>query len=520
MRCLFTTEPGISFPREIGVAVFLFQSLAALFARYSPKAIFAPSEALPGEFSGHEYARRLQERQQQLAALSAKHRRLWAGFIGLLSAATGMGALTLWRQFPLAWTLPVLAALVMIVRLLTETARAHSRTERTVSFYRSGLARLAHDWQSRGDTGEEFQPRHHLYARDLDLFGEGSLFEYLCTARTGVGRETLAEWLLNPAGAPEIAERQRAVTELRDKLALQEVWTAAGSPGLRQVESHVVREWAKAPEIVIPSYLRLAALGLPAILLTLAAFGLSGFLPGYWLYAVAIVLALEAGVSLRWRKKTRQIAADAGLPSFELETIAPLLDIFSTQKFECSLLVELQNSLTDPPGKAGKQIRRLSLWTRLLELRQSEYFAAAFSLLLWGTNFAIAVERWRQQHRAALCEWLRSIGCFEALLCLARYHFENPEYIFPILRPESPGYFRGDSLGHPLLGKRSCVPCDVLLDADACPLMLVTGSNMSGKSTLLRSVGINAVLAFAGAPVRASPSGTLSYGDRLLHLGR
>ncbi len=383
------------------------------------------------------------------------------------------------------------------------TTRAYSRAWRIVRFYEFGIARLSHQWQGGGDSGEEFLPNHHLYARDLDLFGQGSLFEYLCTTRTGVGGATLATWLLNPAEPQEIALRQQAVVELRGKLALQEEWAATGSPGLRRVEARLVEEWAKAPDIVFPRHLRVLALLLPGALLVAVAFALTGSFPSYWLLATTVLLTLEATLALRLLRKTRQVAADVGLPAFELGSIAPLLELFQEQNFECPLLTRLQNGLADRRDRAAGQIRPLRLWTRLLELRQSEYFAAILSLFLCGTNLAILIERWRQQHRKDLCDWMESLGYFEALLCLARFSLENPQYTFPVLKSESPLLFRAELLGHPLLEQKTCVPCDVILDANACQVLMISGSNMSGKSTLLRSVGLNAVLAFAGAPVRA-----------------
>ena len=116
----------------------------------------------------------------------------------------------------------------------------------------------------------------------------------------------------------------------------------------------------------------------------------------------------------------------------------------------------------------------------------------------------MVVEHWRQQHRRALNGWLESIGQFEALLCLARYYYENPDYSFPTIEPQSYPLFHAVSPGHPLLDRRLCVRCDLHLDSEATQLIMVSGSNMSGKSTLLRAIGLNTVLALAGGPVCAA----------------
>ena len=135
--------------------------------------------------------------------------------------------------------------------------------------------------------------------------------------------------------------------------------------------------------------------------------------------------------------------------------------------------------------------------------RQIEGLGAIIGLFLWTTNFAMTIESWRQRNRQRFNDWLDSLGQFEALLCLARYYYENPENTFPELDRSPGALFSAEGLGHPLIDAKTCVRSDVRLDAESVQLMMVSGSNMSGKSTLLRAVGVNAVLAWAGAPVRA-----------------
>jgi DNA mismatch repair ATPase MutS len=144
------------------------------------------------------------------------------------------------------------------------------------------------------------------------------------------------------------------------------------------------------------------------------------------------------------------------------------------------------------------------VWVWLLDLRRSEYFALPFSLFLWGTNLAILIERWRLRNREGLVRWLDSLGQFEALLCLARYYYENPDHTFAVIKPHSSALFQAEALGHPLLDRKTCVRCNLQLDTQRTQLAMISGSNMSGKSTVLRSVGVNSILAFAGAPVRAA----------------
>jgi hypothetical protein len=389
------------------------------------------------------------------------------------------------------------------IQCLRKNAAIHSRVRRITSFYELGVARLRHQWQGRGIGGEEYLPETHAYASDLDLFGAGSLYELLCTARTGVGRATLAKWLLNPAGSDEVKARQAAVAELRDQPGLRADWASVGGSTLHQAGASV-RDWVDVAEVAFPLYIRLLAMALPICLLVVSLLAAIGVFGHSWFWAVASVVGMEALLAAFLLKKTRLIAANLALPSFELDLLAPLLDRFETLHFQCPLLKSLQLQLSASSGLPSKQIRKLRLWVWLLNLRQFEYFALSSSLILWGTNLAIFIERWRQRNREGLAQWLDSLGQFEAVLCLARYCYENPDHTFAVLKRECSAVFQAESLGHPLLDREACVRCDIRLDAESTQLIMVSGSNMSGKSTLLRSVGLNCVLALAGAPVRAA----------------
>jgi hypothetical protein len=373
-----------------------------------------------------------------------------------------------------------------------------------VKFYELGLARLHHQWQGRGTGGEEFRPDQHPYASDLDLFGAGSLFELLCTARTGVGRAKLANWLLNAGDCGEAREQQVAVAELRDRLDLQECWASVGEDALDHVSSSAIGDWAEAPGIDVPFYAQALAITLPICLVSLSILAYVGFFGHNWLWAIAVPIGLEALVAALFLKKTRLIAGNLALPSLELPLLVPLLARLETERFQCSLLRSLQARLTASSRRPSQQIRRLGFLVWLLDLRRSEYFALPASLILWGTNLAILIERWRERNQKGMAAWLESLGQFEALLCLARYSYENPDHTFATFKPESSPLFQAEALGHPLLDRKTCVPCDIRVDAHGTQFIMVSGSNMSGKSTLLRSVGVNAVLAFAGAPVRAA----------------
>ncbi len=452
-----------------------------------------------------EYERRLSLREDELERVRVRHRRLWTYFALALLAATVFASLApIWHSIPFVWSLPPFTVSLYVIRLLMLNARRHSRVSRIVNFYRLALGRVNHEWQGRGVSGTEFLPENHLYASDLDLFGTGSLFELLCTARTGVGRTMLAKWLLNPADRNEVEKRQLAVAELRDMLDFREDWAAVGSVASDGVGLSAISDWAASPDVTYPRFMRGLALILPICLVLLAISVRMGAFGHHWLWPVAIVIPLEgllAGVLL---KKTKATAANVLLPSFELKLLAPLLDRLAKLSVRSQLLQELQSRLYAPTFSPAERIRALNVLVWLLQLRQIEFFALPSSLILWGTNVSILVEGWRQRNRDALAAWLDALGQFEALLCLARYSYENPDHTFPVLEPDSSTLFEAESLGHPLLNRKNCVRCTIELHPKTRQLIVVSGSNMSGKSTLLRSIGTNSVLALAGAPVRAS----------------
>jgi hypothetical protein len=450
------------------------------------------------------YAERLERRQNQLANVTTLHRRMWGlmTVAGTTALLLGCGAL-LSDAISWAWSAVPLAVGLYLCSLLARNAKAYQHLHRVAEFYRSGLQRLRNDWQGRGITGHEFLPEQHVYARDLDLFGSGSLFELLCTARTGIGRATLAKWLLQPAEISAARQRQVAIAELRDRLNLREDWASTGESTLDHIQSWTaLQEWASGSPVAFPRYARALAIVLPIIVVAVAMLAAAGLLGHNWAQILAVTITVEALFAILLLNKTRISANQVGLPSFELSLLSPLLHRLEVEHFRSPLLDSLRVGASR--NNASKQIRKLSVLVWLLRLRSSEYFAFIASFLLWGTNFAIWIEAWRKRNRESLMEWLDSLGQFEAILCLSRYHYENPKHVFPELRHGPGALFHAERLGHPLLDSRKCVTCDLRVDSRESSMILVSGSNMSGKSTLLRSVGLNSVLALTGAPVRAT----------------
>jgi hypothetical protein len=412
---------------------------------------------------------------------------LWATSIaGILLLAVFLGFLHgAWILIPIAVLL--VARIVHLrydskIRVLEAGARHYDR----------GLARMDDRWAGQGRDGREFEEASHPYAGDLDLFGRGSLFELLCSAQTRTGEKTLAKWLLAPGSPEEIRDRQAAARELRDRLDLREDLARLGGDVAAGVKPEELAAWGVAPA-ELPREIRLLAQVLTA--LSLATLGL--FIAGVsaWPFAAAVLAILM----FNWRVSGR-VGRVAGLgerAERELDLLAGVLRRVGEESFSSPRLRSLQESLRDAAGR----VERLAKLIQRLQSVRNELVRAVAGLVLWKAHCAFALEDWRADWGRDISRWLDAVGEVEALGSFAVYAYENPDDPFPEIR-EDGARFEGEQLGHPLLPRRSCVRNDVRLE-DAPRVLIVSGSNMSGKSTLLRTVGVNAVLALAGAPVRA-----------------
>lgn len=446
-----------------------------------------------------EYARRLEERRAAAAVQDRTH----ALTGNSRFAVVALGALLAVAVFALRWVdwpwlaLPVVAFLVLSVWHQRVT-RALRRARRAAVYYERGLARLAGTESDVGDTGLRYLDEKHPNALDLDLFGPRSLFQRLSTARTRAGGDLLAAWLCEPAAPDEVRQRQAAVNELRPRLELREDLALLGADVPVGVDLDGLAQWGEAPPILQARGLRLAAL-------VLGALGLAGllawaFLP-YGSLPFAVTGAVEGCFALALSRRVREVIAPLERRAHDLAVFYGVLARIEREQFTAPRLMQLRAALETTGRPPSEQIARLAALIELLDSKRNIYFAPLAAVMLWTTNIAFALERWRAEAGPAIRGWLKAVAEFEALADLATYAYENPDDVFPEMVEDGP-LFDGEGLGHPLLPLTTMVRNDVHLGPD-CRLLVVSGSNMSGKSTLLRTVGVNAVLAQAGAPVRA-----------------
>ena len=220
-----------------------------------------------------------------------------------------------------------------------------------------------------------------------------------------------------------------------------------------------------------------------------------------WIYLVAL-FSIQAIFAGTFRRQVKSVLESLGPLSIELPIVRELLQIVEREQFSSEKLRRLLVPWRAMGSAASSNIRRLQRFIRLVKERENEWFAYLSYCLLWATQFAMAIEHWRRRHGAQMLEWVAALGEFEALISLSTYSYEHPEDTFPELVENGPE-FEAEGLGHPLLDETTCVRNDLQL-SDAVRFLIVSGSNMSGKSTFLRAIGLNVILALMGAPVRCA----------------
>lgn len=451
------------------------------------------------------YEKRLGEHRERATALAARDRRfsrmrLATFLVGAVAAFLAFGT----RDIASFWLVPVVLLFISLLVAHDRVIRRKSRAERAATFYERGLARIRGTWAELASLDDTSRGEGHAYANDLDLFGEASLFELVCTARTPAGENKLAGWLLAPAAAGEIRERQAAVEELRDRLDLRENLSLLGEDVRSHLDPSALIRWGQsgaAPSGNAPRFLAFGATLVSLVALCALIFTGAGAIP------LVLALTLQAGVALSLRHRVAPSLRSANAATRDLALLSDLLGQIEQEPVTSPKLAKLISALQSDGQPPSKRIAELQRLTDFLDARLNQFFAPLGAALLWGTHFGLAVERWRAMHGAALERWVDAAAEFEALTSISCYAYEHPADPFPEIvdsdANSDTGIFEGKALGHPLLPAAQCVANDVRLGLERRAYML-SGSNMSGKSTLLRTVGTNIVLALAGAPVRAA----------------
>jgi hypothetical protein len=448
------------------------------------------------------YTERLGARRAAVVAHDQRHRT-----IGNLRLLVFIGAAVLawldWGRGLLSayWLGLPAAVFVCLIVAHERVLRARRAAGRAVLHYEKALARMDGHWAGHGETGERFLDAAHPYAADLDLFGPASLFELLSTARTRMGEDCLAHWLLGPAEPAVLRARHEAVVELRPMLDLREDLAVLGEDLRTGVHPAELAAWGEAgsdaPTLLDSSTARMVAFAIPCLV------AISGVLWGVegWRDPFFAMLAAVAIFIARYRRAVARVVEAVEQPAHDLALLTKVLARLERERFTSPRLAELRAALEVAGQPPSTRIAKLNRLVEMLDSRDNPFMKVVGPLMLWSEQLAFAIEAWRRVSGPALRRWLDAVGEIEALCCLGAYAWEHPANAFPEFAAGG-ACFEGEEMAHPLLDRSRAVRNSVALGGDL-RVLIVSGSNMSGKSTLLRTVGINAVLAQAGAPVCA-----------------
>lgn len=432
--------------------------------------------------------------------------RLW---LGLLAAAVAFIAFGPGWISP--WWLALIAAVFLAIAIFHEQVdqRVHA-ANRGVAYYERGLKRLDGQWAGTGNSGERFRASSHLFADDLDLFGRASVFERISIARTSAGERTLADWFLQPSEQADVVARQQAVAELRSRNDLREAMALMGNEVQAAADDKAPALWGAMPPIrFFPGARSVAFLLALAATVTFILF----LFQVLSLRPLLVVFLVQILFGFLVRDPVRMVRATVSTPAYDLKLLSLLVERIEQEAFVSAGLVRLKKKLETAGRPASEQLRSLERLVVQLDAVRNAFFGIMVLPLLWAPQFAMAIEAWRQRCGPRIGDWVSALGEFEALCSLSSFAFERPEAVFPELLPGPEPSFEATALLHPLIAVKEAVANDVALGAEN-RLWIISGSNMSGKSTLLRAVGVNAVLAWAGSPVTAA-----SMRISRLHLG-
>ncbi len=446
-------------------------------------------------------AERLNSRYTEYKHLKRKHRLL--GNARLAGAAVGLAVL--WSVETYLPGLTWYAAALLLGGFIYSSVRfsriesAIFDTGNAVVLYADPVYGFRRN-EGPGQTAKDLPVEaDHPFSLDVDVVQPDGLFDRVNTAATRTGMQELAKLLSEPVETAVIRDRQAVVKELKSQLDLREDFYLTGLRKVRCIRTDGMLGWASKKAAPVPRWVPAGCLALSSVTLAAAVAAALGTSP---LLAGGFGAALLAEY-LFWRG----ISAHRKVPSLEAERfhvdfaeLLALVRLLEKQDFEAPLLRQVTQALQSDSGSATQALQRFRRVIAMYEARRNHFVGIFGPLILYETQLALAVERWRAEWSAQLPRWIKALAMFEAYSSVACYAFEHPMHTFPELVDEGPT-FRAENLAHPLLGENA-VSNSVTLDRER-PILVISGANMAGKSTLLRSIGINLALAYAGAPVRS-----------------
>ncbi len=446
------------------------------------------------------YTSRVSAFDQKAAALKAKYIRF--SVIRLILFAIGIGFF-IYIVSTQTWWIAILYTFLFLLgfarfvfwHLKIQKQQKHLECLSMVN--KNELSALNND-TSVFDGGKEFIDVEHPYSVDLDLFGSYSFFQYCNRTSTAIGKHCLSNYLSKATNKNEIRLRHAAITELKPLFDWRQDFQAFGMSTDDEIQ-HItaLKIWLKESPFVKGNRLLTIAIYLAPIWM------LAGILITYFYLpwqAILLFLIPPAYILKRTLEQVNLTHIQTSHAEKILAFYADLIHHIEKKDFDSTKLQNLKKVFLLNEKSASESIRRLSYIIRQLNVRYNAFAIILNIISLWDLHWVRSLEKWKAAQQDHLLEWFDSLQEFEALISLATLHFNNSEWVFPQIIDEP--HFSGEEIGHPLISKTERVSNNMEMPTEG-HIKLVTGSNMAGKSTFLRTIGLNIVLAMSGAPVCA-----------------
>ena len=416
-----------------------------------------------------------------------------------------LAVLSLWQLWPvniiLAFGVFALMLILFFIFLFKDLKNSSDikNTEILIDINKQEIAVLQHQFNNLPD-GSPYKPEVHNYANDLDIFGKASLYQYINRTKAEQSSQLLSVWLLSPATAERITERQQTVKELSQKQKWRQQLQAIGTTKKITVETeNRIARWLQQKNKFSGTAWKTVQIIYPLITLSVLALYIIGIIPASaFTFSFILFLIISSLVSKVIMPAYNQLSKITG----EVETLSESILHIENEKFNSGLLQQLQLSFRHNNLKASGIIRQLKTILDRFDYRLNiVVFIPLNAFLLWDLQQILLLEKWKSANKGLVSNWYKNTATIESLSTLGNLAFNHPGWCFPILA-DAAGTLIAEEMGHPL------IPADKIVSNsfstnDTGRLNLITGSNMAGKSTFLRSVGVNTVLAMMGAPVCA-----------------
>ncbi len=352
------------------------------------------------------------------------------------------------------------------------------------------------------DDGKIFTPHEHFYANDMDVFGHASLYQFINRTTSEMGAQKLADWLLHPADKETILQRQAALATLMPLSNWRQNITAIGKKTIiKKSTLGKIANWLQQPSLFLQfkpwQWLRYL---LPLIILGITAMVIFGYISLNYFYGTMLISGI---IGFQINKIISPLHEQLSKIVDELEALSESIAAIESQSFQTTLLQKLKNNLQNDKEKASATINQLQKILDRLDIRYNIVISAPLNLLLfWNLQQVLDLENWKNKNTSRIDTWFDTLANIEALNSLTTLQFNNKDWCIPVLHNDH-FFINAKELGHPLIPVIKRINNYISIN-EAGKIMVVTGSNMAGKSTYLRSLGINVILAMAGAPACAT----------------